>query len=255
MPTAPHGAQHTTHAAHCTPSASRANRTVTLRAVCSSHARTHSHNTPRAATRRASQPAAASHSLPARAPTAPHAGSPARRRLALASGSRADRTARVLRRRHRQEHPCRLTRQRRHYAHAPTTTTAILRLPTPVPRTSALPTQRGKQRAPRRRARGAGARFAAARGPPPTRLHLRTNFADALLGTGTEPSLHRHARRDVAHGDITPGSQVAAIRRAAPRLLRGPVRRCHERSARLLVADGGTFDVGCPPTSLRPDAP
>ena len=108
-------------------------RTATLRAVRSSHAHTHSRNAAPTATQRAPQPAAASHPLRARAPAAPHsaqhlrthtlrptlahgtlsairspptptrnhnaparrdaAGLSARRRLALASGSRADRTA------------------------------------------------------------------------------------------------------------------------------------------------------------------
>ena len=80
-PTATHGAQHTTHAAHCAPSASRADRTAILRAVCSSHAHTHSHYRP-AATQRPPKHATASHSRPARAPTAPHA---AIHRLTLAS--------------------------------------------------------------------------------------------------------------------------------------------------------------------------
>ena len=108
-------------------------RTAPLRAVRSSHAHTHSRNAAPTATQRAPQPAAASHPLRARAPAAPHsaqhlrthtlrptlahgtlsairspptptrnhtaparrdaAGLSARRRLALASGSRADRTA------------------------------------------------------------------------------------------------------------------------------------------------------------------
>ena len=71
-PTAPHGARHTTHATQRAPSASRADRTATSRAVCSSHAHTHSHKRPDAPRR---------------------SGPPARRRLALASGSRVDRTA------------------------------------------------------------------------------------------------------------------------------------------------------------------
>ena len=108
-------------------------RTATLRAVRSSHAHTHNRNAAPTATQRAPKPAAASHPLRARAPAAPHsaqhlrthtlrptlahgtlsairspltrtrnhnaqarrdaAGLSARRRLALASGSRADRTA------------------------------------------------------------------------------------------------------------------------------------------------------------------
>ena len=55
-PTAPHGAQHTTHATRCAPSASRADRTATLRAVCSSLARTHARSTRRAATQWAPGP-------------------------------------------------------------------------------------------------------------------------------------------------------------------------------------------------------
>ena len=70
-PTAPHGARHATRATHCAPSArSRPHRDTS--AVCSSHAYTHSRNAPVGRDRRAPQPAAASHSLPARAPTAPH---------------------------------------------------------------------------------------------------------------------------------------------------------------------------------------
>ena len=169
----------------------------------------------------------------------------------------------ALRRQHRQRHPCRLARQRRHDTHAPTTTTAFLRQAT----TSTLPTQSSEQRASRRRAHGVGARFAAACGPPLARLYRRADFASTLLGASTKPGLHRHARRGFTHSDITPGSQLpssstrhtpATSRPRAP-LPRAACAYARRRwrplstsataaylasSTRTFVAEGGTFDVG-----------
>ena len=146
-------------ATHCAPSArSRPHRDTA--AVCSSHAHTHSRNATAGRDRRAPQPAAASHSLPARAPTAPHsaqhfthehsaphashatpwapslathtnthhnaparrdaAGPSAHRRLALASGSRADRTASCAP--HVARNTLRATLRTRHIARRPLNT-------------------------------------------------------------------------------------------------------------------------------------
>ena len=122
-PTAPHLAQHTSHATLCAPLFARS----TSHAARSTHHARKTTNAPRAAAWRSFQPAAASHSPTARAPTAPlsaqhsaratrhahdlarrslsHAHThqreirrtarstlPAHRLLALASNSRADRT-------------------------------------------------------------------------------------------------------------------------------------------------------------------
>ena len=158
----------------------------------------------------------------------------------------------ALRRQHRQRHPCRLARQRRHDTHAPTTTTAFLRQAT----TSTLPTQSSEQRAPRRRAHGVGPAS-----PPLAGLRLPA-FTDAPTSPARSSAPAPNPAFTATPGAVSrtaishPARNCRQVRRATPRLLRGPVHRCHERRVRMLVADGGPFRRRPrPPTSLRPHGP
>ena len=159
-PTAPHVAQHITHVARCAPSASSADRTATLRAVCSSHARTHSHNAP------GSRDAA---------------GSPAHRHLALASSSRADRTAQCVA--HNAHNTARHASRAAHCARP---------LATPHPRNHNAPTRRDAAGSSARRrlalAFGSRADRAASCATPGARSTLRPRFTRSTLCA----SLHTH---------------------------------------------------------------